>query len=233
LFSTVDRSGVFIPDIFGGGVFGIIMAVVITGGLAVGVYYLAYRVEKKHFGHVEKVIIKDETTLADRLFKQQWRPVTTALVIAGLFGLLYIVSGAGWGASTIHGQWVGSILVTLGASADSMAYVLPEGGIFQDAGSMQNIGIIIGAALSFLLAGGFTQVFKTGLKIKPLEAVLFIICVLLMGVGSRLAMGCNVGSFFTPVANFSLSGWLFLGVLLLGGYAGNSVYKWFYKYIIK
>lgn len=233
LFSTVDRSGVYIPDIFGGGVFGIMMALVITGGLAVGVYYIAYRIEKKNLGSVEPVIIKEETTLSDRLFKQQWRPVTTALVIAGLFGLLYVVSGAGWGASTIHGKWVGSLLVTLGVSAESVGYVLPEGGIFNDAGSMQNIGIILGAALSFLLAGGFTQVFKQGLKIKPLEAILFMIGGVLMGVGSRLALGCNVGAFFTPVTNFSLSGWLFLGFLLLGGYAGNYIYKWFYKTVIK
>ena len=54
-----------------------------------------------------------------------------------------------------------------------------------------------------------------------------------MGVGSRFALGCNVGAFFTPVANFSLSGWLFLGFLLLGGFLGNRVFKWYYKTIIK
>ena len=233
LFSTVDRSGVYIPDIFGGGVFGIMMGVAITGLLALGVYVLAYRIEKKNLGKVDPVVIKEEVTLYDRLFKQQWRPMTTALVIAGLFGLLYVVSGAGWGASTIHGKWVGSILVSLGISDETVGYTLPEGGLFADAGSMQNVGIILGAALSFLLAGGFTQAFKQGLKIKPLEALLFITGGLLMGVGSRLALGCNVGAFFTPVANFSLSGWLFLGFLLLGGFLGNRVFKWYYKTIIK
>lgn len=233
LFTTGEVNGVFLPDLFKwDGANGIIGAIAVTGILAIFVYYVALKVEEKNMGKVAPIVIKDETTLVDRLFKQQWRPLTTAFVITGLFGMLYITSGAGWGASTTHGVWVGSILVSLGMSAETVGYVLPEGGIFADAGSMQNIGIILGATLSFLLAGGFTQAFKHGLKIKPVEAVLFVIGGLLMGFGSRIALGCNVGAFFTPTTNFSLSGWFFLGFLLLGGFLGNRVYKWFYKNLV-
>jgi uncharacterized protein len=234
LFTTGEVNGVFLPDLFkSDGANGVVGAIIVTGLLAVGVYYLALKIEQKNLGKVAPVIIKEEIALSDRLFKQQWRPLTAAFVITGLFGLLYITSGAGWGASTTHGQWVGSILVGLGMSAETVGYVLPEGGIFADAASMQNIGIILGATLSFLLAGGLTQAFKQGLKIKPVEAVLFMIGGLLMGFGSRIALGCNVGAFFTPATNFSLSGWFFLAFLLLGGFFGNRVYKWFYKNIVK
>lgn len=38
------------------------------------------------------------------------------------------------------------------------------------------------------------------------EALLFALGGLTMGVGTRLANGCNVGALYTPIANFSLSG---------------------------
>ena len=46
-----------------------------------------------------------------------------------------------------------------------------------------------------------------------------------MGFGTRLANGCNVGALYTPIANFSLSGWIFLIFLVLGGVIGNTVAK--------
>ena len=48
---------------------------------------------------------------------------------------------------------------------------------------------------------------------------------LCMGFGTRLANGCNVGALYTPIANFSLSGWIFLIFLVLGGVIGNTVAK--------
>ena len=48
---------------------------------------------------------------------------------------------------------------------------------------------------------------------------------LCMGFGTRLSNGCNVGALYTPIANFSLSGWVFLIFLVLGGIVGNSVAK--------
>lgn len=44
-----------------------------------------------------------------------------------------------------------------------------------------------------------------------------------MGFGTRLANGCNVGALYT----FSLSGWIFLIVLVIGGIVGNKVAKKF------
>ncbi len=48
-----------------------------------------------------------------------------------------------------------------------------------------------------------------------------------MGFGTRLANGCNVGALYTPIANFSLSGWVFFAVLVIGGILGNKVAKRF------
>jgi uncharacterized protein len=42
------------------------------------------------------------------------------------------------------------------------------------------------------------------------EGLVFALGGLSMGIGTRLANGCNVGALYTPIANFSLSGWISL-----------------------
>jgi uncharacterized membrane protein YedE/YeeE len=94
---------------------------------------------------------------------------------------------------------------------------------------MQNIGIILGAFVGLLLSGRFVEIFKEGLKIKPMEILLFAAGGLLLGFGTRLSLGCNVGALYTPIANFSLAGWFYLFFLFGGGYLGNMIRKAFYK----
>ncbi len=48
-----------------------------------------------------------------------------------------------------------------------------------------------------------------------------------MGIGARLAMGCNIGAFFATVTNGDPSGWIFLLGMVGGGYVGVKVFtKW-------
>ena len=42
---------------------------------------------------------------------------------------------------------------------------------------------------------------------------------LLLGYGSRLAYGCNIGAYFSGIASGSVHGWLWL----VAAYAGNVV----------
>ena len=44
-----------------------------------------------------------------------------------------------------------------------------------------------------------------------------------MGFGTRLSNGCNVGALYTPIVEFSLSGWVYLVVVVLGGFIGNYI----------
>lgn len=46
-----------------------------------------------------------------------------------------------------------------------------------------------------------------------------------MGFGTRMSNGCNVGALYTPIANFSLSGWIFFIFIVVGGIMGNMVAK--------
>jgi uncharacterized membrane protein YedE/YeeE len=91
--------------------------------------------------------------------------------------------------------------------------------------NVQNVGIILGTVVALLLAGSFSKTCKEGLSITFRDAVLYAMGGLCMGVGTRLSNGCNVGALYTPIANFSLSGWIFFVFLVAGGMIGYKVNK--------
>ncbi len=240
--NIAGNGGVWLPDLFGGGTAGIVWAFLVTVALAVGVVVAAKWFEKKLNNGVEAVeevtvVAKDETP-ADRYFTKKWSMTTTALVISIIFGVLVLISG-GWGASTIHGFWFGRFLTIFGVDAQVLADYTGKGianfngAFFENGGNLRNLNIIVGAFAAMLIAGTFTEQFKAGLKIKPLEIVLFAVGGLLLGIGTRLSMGCNVGALYTPIAQFSLAGWFYLVFLFAGGWIGNIVYKWFYSNLLK
>ncbi|MDO4766497.1 MAG: YeeE/YedE thiosulfate transporter family protein [Eubacteriales bacterium] len=57
------------------------------------------------------------------------------------------------------------------------------------------------------------------------QGLFFAIGGFLMGFGTRMSNGCNVGALYTPIANFSLSGWIFFIFIVVGGIMGNMVAK--------
>jgi uncharacterized protein len=42
----------------------------------------------------------------------------------------------------------------------------------------------------------------------------------LMGYGARIAFGCNIGAYFGGIASFSLHGWLWGVMAIVGTYVG-------------
>ena len=154
---------------------------------------------------------------------------TGASVIIAVFTVLMGVTKGGWGASTPYGIWFGKALMIFGVSPETLAdisnkavkaYTAP---FFESGINVQNIGIALGTLVCLLLAGSFREVFMSELKISAKDVVLFAVGGFLMGYGTRLANGCNVGALYTPIANFSLSGWVFLVFLVAGGILGNKV----------
>jgi uncharacterized protein len=47
-----------------------------------------------------------------------------------------------------------------------------------------------------------------------------------MGIGSALAMGCNVGAFYSPLINLSASGFPMMVGLIIGGFIGLKYLLW-------
>ena len=49
---------------------------------------------------------------------------------------------------------------------------------------------------------------------------------ILMGIGARVGMGCNIGAFFATVTNGDPSGWLFGLGMTVGGLIGVKFFNW-------
>ncbi|MGB2080083.1 MAG: YeeE/YedE thiosulfate transporter family protein, partial [Vibrio sp.] len=162
-----------------------------------------------------------------RWFAQLWTLRQGAFVIAIIFGIMMATTGSGWGASTPFGIWFGKGLMALGVSSQTLAefshrpaalYELP---FFEHSISVQNFAILLGTLIAVLLMGRFKNPTKISYSAK--QYALFALGGLLMGLGTRFANGCNVGALYTPIANFSLSGWVYLVFLIIGGVLGNKL----------
>ena len=58
------------------------------------------------------------------------------------------------------------------------------------------------------------------MSIPPLSLLAAILGGLMMGYGSRLSFGCNIGAFFSGIASTSLHGWLWIVMALAGTWFG-------------
>lgn len=251
--SSSYETGVFLPDLFKfDGMDGYLGAIIATGVLcliAAGLGKL-YENNRRKAGtytgvdseieqeRAEIAVLEDnkavpvisETTMY-RLFAKPWTLKMGAAVITLLFATLMIVTKSGWGASTPYGYWFGRILLKFGVSIDSITAFTHQGAgpftmpFFDNPMNVQNTSIILGALVATLTMGFFAEQFKDGLKITPKEALIYIAGGLLMGVGTRLSNGCNVGALYSPIAHLSLSGWIYFIFLFSGGMMGNVLKK--------
>ncbi len=130
-----------------------------------------------------------------------------------------------WYVTTQEAQWVGWVLHKLGINNMDNIYFGWVNGIPNPAinpADWMSVALIGGAAVMALLHGEF----KFKMPTKEL-AVWAIVGGFFMGIGSRLALGCNVGAFFVRTAMGDMSGWLF-GIGMIGGaYIGVKFFNWY------
>ena len=129
-----------------------------------------------------------------------------------------------WYVTTQEAQWVGWVMQKLGVNNMDNIFFGYINGIPNPAlnpADWMSLALIGGAAVMALLNNEFK--FK-----KPTRelAAWAIIGGFLMGIGSRLGLGCNVGAFFVRVSNGDVGGWLF-GIGMIGGaYIGVRFFNW-------
>jgi hypothetical protein len=129
-----------------------------------------------------------------------------------------------WYVTTQEAQWVGWVFQKLGWDNMDNIYFGLNNGIPNPAinpADWMSLALIGGAAVMALLHNEFK--FK-----KPtLELAMWaIIGGALMGIGSRLGLGCNVGAFFVRVSQGDTSGWLFGIGMIFGAYIGVQFFNW-------
>jgi uncharacterized membrane protein YedE/YeeE len=247
--ATYEGKGVYLPDLFAGtpmdGYLGAILLTVLFAGI---VTWFAHRYERSRRRQDTFIGVTSEKEQLENtphdlaahpffsretyhaLFVRRWSMTTGVAVIVVLFTLMMGVTGAGWGASTPFGLWFGRLLIAVGMDPMNIAafthrpvqaFTMP---FFSHPINVQNIGIMLGSVISLLLAGRFFSGMSR-LRLGGREAVMLVVAGLAMGLGTRFANGCNVGALYTPIANFSLSGWIFLVVMVAGGVFGNQLGK--------
>lgn len=171
--------------------------------------------------------LKKKTNYWEFYLKREWSYMTGAVLLPVFATALVLVTGMPWGVTSAFAIWGGKFLELIGVNADSWKIfngTLAKYNVWTSQVSMTDIGIVLGALLSVLLAASFKIK-----KIKNMKQVwAAIIGGTLMGIGARLSLGCNIGALFSGVPAFSLHGWVFFLFIFLGATLGSTMLKkWF------
>lgn len=169
--------------------------------------------------------LKDEP-----IYKSWFREPLTYVAGAVLLSIFQIITlastGNPWGVSGVFANWGAWLYQTVGGNVDKWYYFSSTGaqktleaGFLNHAGSMRNLGIVVGALFATLMASQFK--FK---KIRSLKQIIAaVLGGLLMGYGARIGFGCNIGALYSGIASLSLSGWIFGLAMFFGAIVGSKL----------
>lgn len=162
----------------------------------------------------------------NKWFINSWPYIAGAVLLSLLQIVTLAVTGKPWRVSSAMAYWGAWILNSFELDVSHWTYFNIEGGqeIFKggfllDPHSIRNLGIIVGALFSSLMASQF-RIRKVKSKKQFLLAA---IGGLLMGYGARIAQGCNIGGLFSSIASLSLSGWIFGFAVVIGAIIGSRI----------
>jgi hypothetical protein len=242
------KQGVYLPDWFKwdhtGGYLG---AIVLTALLVAVFSYTAYLYEKKRRrthqyvdvdtekyqidAAIDDMNAKENLSTYEKLFLKPWTLKQGAVGLTIGFILLMGITKAGWGASTPYGIWFGKFINLFGVSTSSLAGFthLPEVTFstpwLGNPITVQDLGIFLGSLIFILTSGLWTKTLQSVTKLNAKNTCVFALGGFTMGFGTRMANGCNVGALYSPIAELSLSGWIFFVFLVLGAIIGNKFFK--------
>lgn len=160
---------------------------------------------------------------AARAVRGSWPLWVGALLLAGLNAATLWISGGAWGVTFAFALWGSKILDAVGVDVMSWGFwqdpanlAKYDAGIWAEKTSVMDFGIIIGALIASAAAGAFVLHRRVPLRL----GVGAVVGGLLMGYGARIAFGCNIGAYFSGIASFSLHGWLWGVMAIVGTYVG-------------
>ena len=146
-----------------------------------------------------------------------------AVVLAVLAAGVMLVSGGIWGITSAFALWGAKLLQVVGMHPETWSFwqqpdqaAQLSGSVLADKNSLTNIGIVLGAAVAATLAGVWTLRHRFAGR----EVAAALIGGVLLGIGARLAQGCNIGAYLGGISTGSLSGWIWGLVALAGTWLG-------------
>ena len=200
---------------------GMLPALVFSLALFAAIAALSARLELRRHGQLERAAPSEHHGL-QRFFRGPWPLVWGAVLLALLNYATLALAGRPWGITSAFALWGAKVLQGMGVEVSSWAFWQQPANasalaapVWQDITTVMDIGIMLGA----LLAAGLAGRFAPNLRIPLRSLVAAVIGGLMLGYGSRLAYGCNIGAYFSGIASGSLHGWLWL----VAAFVGNGV----------
>ncbi|MBE2894401.1 selenium metabolism membrane protein YedE/FdhT [Spirabiliibacterium falconis] len=148
-----------------------------------------------------------------------WNP-TLAVIAAGILSTYYFgLTGTYWAVTGEFTRWGGHILQTFGVDLSSWGYfqlIGMQGSIFTRIDGVMILGMFTGCLAAALWANNI----KWRMPKNRIRIIQALLGGAIAGFGARLAMGCNLASFFTGIPQFSLHAWLFTLTTAIGTYFG-------------
>jgi uncharacterized membrane protein YedE/YeeE len=154
-----------------------------------------------------------------RLVTGPWPLIAGAVALALVNIATLMASGHPWGITSAFALWGGKLLQSAGLDVAAWTYWAgnPALGrpVLDDDTTVMDLALMLGA----LAASGLAGRFAPDPRIRLGSVAAAVLGGLLMGVGARLATGCNIGAFFSGVASGSMHGfaWILFAV------PGNAV----------
>jgi len=210
--------------------FGVLPALIASLALFALIAFVTVKLEKHRHGELEAPVTSDHIGLR-RFLRGPWPLVWGAIALALLNYATLALAGRPWGITSAFALWGAKVASGLGVDVGSWVFwQMPANAkalaapVWEDITTVMDIGIMLGA----LLAAGLAGRFAPSLKIPARSIVAAVIGGLLLGYGSRLAYGCNIGAYFSGIASGSLHGWLWLVAAYIGNVAGVRMRPFFF-----
>jgi uncharacterized protein len=145
-------------------------------------------------------------------------------ITIGLLSIaVFAAGGHPWSVTFGYTVWGTKIASTFGAdfsNAPFWQWPGPHhaltGSVLTDTSSLTDFGMLLGA----MAAAAAAKPFASGAWPPAKSLLAAAVGGLVMGWGSRLGFGCNIGAFVGGVASGSLHGWVWFGCALAGCYFG-------------
>ncbi|VTT86372.1 Putative transport system permease protein [Halorubrum sp. DM2] len=157
----------------------------------------------------------DDRPLKARL-RDSWDARGVGVALALVASLWFWVYGH-WAITGSEARWAGYLLSQAGYDAGGVRYwgsiLFRDGGITMTIDMLMIASLIVGSFLAAYASGDF-RIRKPKLRRVPN----YVGGGLLMGVGSRLAAGCNIANLFSGVALLSVHSFLAGAGIILGVY---------------
>lgn len=156
-------------------------------------------------------------------------PLFASMLLVALLNLgVLLQTGHPWSVTWAFTLWGAKMAAAVGWNPNDSVFWSDEErlqtlhqSVFADETSVLDMAIILGTVVAASLASRLKPNFQL-----PVTALLpALLGGLLMGYGSRIAYGCNIGAFLSGVSSTSLHGWLWIAMALPGNWVGLRLLK--------